>query len=73
MALYGNHAGCGSRYGGCVISPGTVVYQIPDSDDAPALAREFCRTRKLTPEDAKIIRRNGMVMVEIKRPCLLKV
>jgi len=56
-----------------MIRPGTVVYQIPDSDDAPALARDFCRTRKLTPEDAKIIRRNGMVMVEIKRPCLLKV
>ncbi len=58
--------------GGKMIRPGTVVHQIPDSDEAPALAREFCRTRKLTPEDAKIIRRNGMVMVEIKRPCLLK-
>jgi len=56
-----------------MIRPGTVVHQIPDSDEAPALAREFCRTRKLTPEDAKIIRRNGMVMVEIKRPCLLRV
>ena len=55
-----------------MIRPGTVVHQIPDSDEAAALAREFCRTRKLTPEDAKIIRRNGMVMVEIKRPCLLK-
>ena len=56
-----------------MIRPGTVVHQIPDSDDASTSAREFCRTRKLTPEDAKIIRRNGMVMVEIKRPCLLRV
>ena len=65
--------GTAEEGGGEMIRPGTVVHQIPDSDDAPALAREFCRTRKLTPEDAKIIRRNGMVMVEIKRPCLLKV
>ncbi len=56
-----------------MIRPGTVIYQTPDSDEAPALAREFCRTRGLTSDDAKIIRRNGMIMVEVKRPCQLKV
>ena len=56
-----------------MMQPGTIPYFITDGDDAIDRAKEFCRTRGLTPEFARIVKRNGAVMVEIKKACKLKV
>lgn len=59
-----------------MIKPGTVIYWTDEAPDAPDKAREFCRSRGLTADDVRIVkRRHGddmMVMVEVKRPCKLK-
>lgn len=56
-----------------MIPSGTVIFWTPDSDTAPAEARGFCKTRGLTGDDVRIVRRAGMVQVEAKRPCKVKV
>lgn len=35
--------------------------------DAVDRAKEFCRSRKLTPDDVKIVKRDGHVRVVVKR------
>lgn len=52
-----------------MIKAGTVVHFTDDADEA----REFCRTRGLTAETARIVKRNDRIEVEIKAPCKLKV
>ena len=46
---------------------GFIPFRIPDGTDAAERAKDFCKTRGLTPNDVKIVRRNGEVMVEVKR------
>jgi hypothetical protein len=55
------------------MKPGAVIFSIPDDDAAPGEARDFCRTRGLTVETARIVKRGGKVEVEIKAQCKLKV
>ena len=56
---------------------GFVLYASDDSEEAIAEAREYIRSRGLTRDDVRLIKRmHGdmkMVMVEVKRPCKLKV
>jgi hypothetical protein len=58
------------------MTPGFIPFRTPDSDTAANDARAFCKSRGLTQDDARIIRReiNGemMICVEIKRKCVLK-
>lgn len=49
------------------MKPGFIPFRTPDADDAAERAKEFCKTRGLSPADVKIVRRNGEVMVEVKR------
>lgn len=56
-----------------MLKPGDVVYWTPADSGAADRAREFCRTRGLTGETARIVKREGRVEVEIKKPCKLKV
>ena len=42
-------------------------YKIPDDDTAAERAKEFCKVRKLTPKDVKIVRRDGFVRVVVIR------
>jgi len=44
-----------------------------DTTDAPARAREFCKSRGLTAETARIVKRGDRIEVEIKKPCKLNV
>lgn len=53
--------------------PGFIPYRTPDDDTAAERAKDFCRTRGLTPADVKIVRRGDEVIVEVKRKCKCKV
>lgn len=58
--------------------PGDVIYWTPDGDGAADKARAFCRSRGLSGDDVRLVKRTHaemgrMVMVEVKRPCKLKV
>lgn len=53
------------------MQPGFIPWQTPDADDAPDQAREFCKTRRLTPQTAKIVRKGGWVYVQITKECKL--
>lgn len=58
------------------MTPGFIPFWTTDSDTAADDARAFCRSRGLSSDDARIVRReiNGEVRicVEIKRKCVLK-
>ena len=60
-----------------MMKPSDVIYWTDDAPDAPDKAREFCKSRGLTAEDVRLIKRmhgdSKMVMVEVRRPCRLKV
>ena len=60
-----------------MMKPGDVIYWTDDAPESPDLARAFCKSRGLTAEDVRLIKRmhgdRKMVMVEVKRPCKLKV
>jgi hypothetical protein len=56
-----------------MIPPGMVLFHTPDSETAGDEARAFCKSRALTADDVRIIRRAGMIQVETKRPCKVKV
>ena len=62
-----------------MMKPGDVIYWTEDAPGAPDKARAFCKSRGLTSEDVRLVRRHSpslgrrMVMVEVKRPCKLKV
>jgi len=55
------------------VKPGFIPFSIPDTDEAGDMAREFCQSRGLTSDNAKIVRRGGKIEVEIKVSCLIKV
>jgi hypothetical protein len=54
------------------MNAGDVPFKTPDGPDAPAEAREFCRSRGLTSDQVKIVRRNGVVEVVVKIKCKLE-
>lgn len=56
-----------------VMKPDFIPWRTPDAGDAADRAKEFCRTRGLTPADVKIVRRDGEVMVVVKRECKIRV
>ena len=61
-----------------MMKPGEVIFWMPDTPEAPEKARAFVKSRGLTGEDVRIVRRSHeawgkMIMVEVKRPCKLKV
>lgn len=49
------------------MKPGDEPFATPDAPDAVDRAKEFCKSRKLTADDVKIVRRDGMVRVVVKR------
>jgi len=67
VALYGNHAGCGSRYGGCVIRRRTVIFASDDSEEALADARAWLALWGYTRDDCKLIKRDGQILVIAER------
>lgn len=54
------------------MKPGFVPFWTDDTPTAPDEARAFCKSRGLTPDQVKIVRRDGAVMVEVKKTCQLK-
>jgi hypothetical protein len=58
------------------MTPGFIPFWIPDSDTAPDEARAFCKSRGLSSEEARIIRRTiygeTRICVEIKKPSVLR-
>ena len=54
------------------MNPGFVPFWTDDGPDAPAQARDFCKTRGLTSDQVKIVRRNGRVEIEVKIQCQIK-
>lgn len=55
------------------MQPGFEPYVTPDDDKAADRAKEFCKTRGLTPNDVKIVRRDGHVRIVVKKECEIKV
>lgn len=55
-----------------MIKPGTVVFSVTADDAGPQEARDFCKTRGLSSDNAKIVKRDNRIEVEITKPCLLK-
>ena len=49
------------------MKPDDCPFWVDDSPTAADEAKEFCRISGLTPHDAKIVRRDGRVMVVITR------
>lgn len=56
-----------------MIKPGTTVFSTTDDEQGPQEARDFCKSRGLTGDNARIIKRNNRIEVETKIPCLLTV
>ena len=58
------------------MNPGFIPFWTPETDTAADAARDFCKTRGLSSDDARIIRREihkeTRICVEIKRPSVLK-
>lgn len=58
---------------------GDVIFWTDDAPDGPDIARAWCKSRGLTSDDVKLVKRDAptlgrkMVMVEVKQPCKLKV
>ena len=48
------------------MTPGTIVFWVSDGDDAIDLCKEYCRDHGLTPSEARIVKRDGAVMVILK-------
>ena len=48
-------------------------YITPDDDGAVDRAKSFCKTRELTPEMVKIVRRDGHVRIVVKKECKCKI
>jgi len=67
VALYGNHAGGRSRYGGCVIPRRTTLFASDDSDDALADARAWLALWGYTRDDCKLVKRDGQILVIAER------
>lgn len=61
------------------MQPGDVIFWTDDTPEGADEARAFCKSRGLTQEQARIVRREApsqgkvMIMVEIKQKCRLKV
>lgn len=60
-----------------MIAPGTTIYWTPDDPAAADKARAFCQSRGLTPDEARIVRRDvdhmgKMICVETKVKCSLR-
>lgn len=55
------------------MQPGFEPYVTPDDDKAADRAKEFCKTRGLTPNDVKIVRRDGHVRIVVKKECKIRV
>ena len=55
------------------MKPGFIPFWSDDVEGAAEAARDFCKTRGLNAENARIVKRNGKIEVEIKRKCALKV
>jgi ribosomal protein L36 len=49
------------------VNPGDIPYKTPDDETAIDRAKHFCRSSSLTPNDVKIVKRDGFVMVVVKR------
>jgi len=60
-----------------MMKPGDVIYWTDDAPEGPDQARAFCKSRGLTSEDVRLVKRTHgdrkMIMVEVRRPCKLKV
>ena len=58
------------------MNPGAIPFWTPETDTAADAARDFCKSRGLSSDDARIIRREikgeMRICVEIKRPSVLK-
>ena len=51
------------------MQPGEIIYQTPETEDAVTSARDFCKVRKLGPDDVRLAKREGQIMVIVKRKC----
>lgn len=62
-----------------MMKPGDVIYWTDDTPQGPDLARAWCKTRGLSADDVRLVKRQApilgrkMVMVEVKRECKLRV
>ena len=48
---------------------GEIIYKTPAREDAVNSARKFCKVRKLGPDDVRLVKREGQIMVIVKREC----
>lgn len=48
------------------MTPGTIAFWVSDGDDAIDLCKEYCRDHGLTTSEARIVKREGAVMVILK-------
>lgn len=56
-----------------MMAVGFEPYVTPDDEGAVDRAKEFCKTRELTPAVVKIVRRDGMVRIVVKERCKCKI
>lgn len=49
------------------MKPNEIPYQTPFNETAIDRAKDFCKTRKLTPNDVKLVKSDGDVMVIVKQ------
>ena len=54
------------------MNPGFVPFRTDDGPNAADEARSFCKSRGLTSEQVKIVRRDGAVEVEVKIKCRIE-
>lgn len=53
------------------MKPGDVIHYQDDTDAGAEAARRYCKLSGLTSDDVRLIRRDGKVLVEVKRPCVM--
>jgi hypothetical protein len=52
------------------MQPGDIIFQAPDGAKTVERAREFCKVRRLGADDVRLVKKDGSVMVIVKRECV---
>lgn len=51
-----------------MIPAGFIIYASDDSEASITEAREHAKKQGLTPEDCRMIRRDGQILLELRKP-----
>jgi hypothetical protein len=51
------------------MQPGEIIFKAHDAPDTVDRARDFCKARRLGADDVRLVKKEGYIMVIVKREC----